>query len=345
LFLGCILLHELAPSLVARRYGLRVRSITLFLFGGVSNIEREPPSPAAELLMAIVGPITSILLGFGILAVWVAFARAASVDVGVGLALGNLGALSTLLLWLGPVNVVIGLFNLVPGFPLDGGRVLRALLWWATGDLHKATRWAGGVGQAIGWSFVAAGVAVAFGLHLPLIGSGLLGGLWFAFIGWYLAGAARSSYQGLLVHEALEGETVGHLMRPAGPSVEARGSVTTAARDGFLQSDARALPVIEGGAFVGLLSVTDLRRIPREQWAATSVGAIMTPLARVAVTTPGESLSAAMRRLGDVDVHQLPVVSDGRLVGMLSAQDVARWLQLRVDAGASAGSAGTHSHA
>ena len=345
LFFGSIVVHEFAHALVAKGFGIPVRSITLFLFGGVSNIEREPPSPAAEFWMAIVGPITSFALGAGFLALWVAFARAASVDMGVGLALGNLGVLSTLLLWLGPVNIVIGLFNLVPGFPLDGGRVLRALLWWGTRDLHKATRWAANVGQVIGWTFVIAGIATAFGVRTPFVGGGMLSGLWLAFIGWFLANAARSSYQGLLVHEALDGVPVKRIMRPAGPTITADATMRQAARDGFLASDAHALAVLDGGACVGILSITDMRRVPRERWATSTVREVMTPLERLAVTEPDESLSAAARRLGERGVQQLPVVYTGRLVGMLEARDVTRWIELQVSSTTRRDHAPTHSHA
>ena len=171
LFFASVLLHELAHSIVARRFGVPVHSIVLFLFGGVSNIERDPPSAKAEFLIAAVGPLTSIILGFVLLAV-------ASVVTGVssGAALdpaallAQLGPAQTLLMWLGPINIVVGVFNLIPGFPLDGGRILRSILWGTTHDLHSATRWAAAVGQGIGWLFVFLGVAIAFGANVPSSG-------------------------------------------------------------------------------------------------------------------------------------------------------------------------------
>src|SRR5262249_12433427 len=155
LFFGCVLLHELAHSLVAMRYGVQVRSITLFLFGGVSNIEQEPPSAKAEFLIAIVGPITSIALGILALVLASLAMTTSMTNAGDAIdAFARLGPVATLLAWLGPINVTIGIFNLIPGFPLDGGRVLRSIFWAASGDLRRSTRWASAVGQAIGWFFI-----------------------------------------------------------------------------------------------------------------------------------------------------------------------------------------------
>ena len=214
LFFGCIVLHELAHSLVAGRYGLRVRSITLFLFGGVSNIEHEPPSARAEFFMAIAGPISSILLGFVFLFLAQAsatFAPGVSRDLDVSRALAGLDPITTLLAWLGPINLVIGVFNLVPAFPLDGGRVLRSILWGASGNLHKSTRRVSALGQVFGWFFIVTGIAMAFGVHILFFGTGLVGGLWLAFIGWFLHSAAVQSYTRLAVDEDRR-----HPERPSG---------------------------------------------------------------------------------------------------------------------------------
>ncbi|HEY1690561.1 MAG TPA: site-2 protease family protein [Polyangiaceae bacterium] len=201
-FFGCIVLHELAHSLVARRYGLRVRSITLFLFGGVSNIEHEPPSARAEFFTAIAGPVTSVVLGVVVVLVTgattaVSLADAQSAKEGVA----QLGPVTTLLAWLGPINLVIGVFNLIPAFPLDGGRVLRSILWSTSGDLRKSTLRVAAVGQIFGWMFILAGVAMAFGVHVVFFGTGLVGGLWLAFIGWFLRNAAAQSARRLDVDD------------------------------------------------------------------------------------------------------------------------------------------------
>jgi Zn-dependent protease len=202
LFFLSILLHELSHSLVAKAQGLSVRRITLFLFGGVSNIEREPTTPKSEFLMAAVGPITSILLGLICMAL-VSFsaARSSAAASDPQSALNHFGPVTTLLAWLGPVNVLIGLFNLVPGFPLDGGRILRAGLWSATKDFNKATAWATGVGRMVGWLFIIAGIAMVFGLTIPFLGTGLVSGLWMVFIGWFLSSAALNSYKQTVVRD------------------------------------------------------------------------------------------------------------------------------------------------
>jgi Zn-dependent protease/CBS domain-containing protein len=330
LFFGSIVVHEFAHAFVARRLGIPVRSITLFLFGGVSNTEREPPSPAAEFWMAIVGPLTSFALGVIFLSAWVLIAHPAS-RWAVAAGFAGLGPLSTVLLWLGPVNVTIGAFNLVPGFPLDGGRVLRAALWGITHDLRKATRWASAVGQVIGWSFVLAGVTALFGERVPFIGQGPVAGLWAAFIGWFLAWAAARSYQGLLVHDALDGVRVWRLMRPVGPAAAPDASVGDVIRHAFIGAEERALAVTDPtGHLVGILSVTDLRRLPRERWDSVPVRALMTPVDHLAITTPEEDIAAALRRLEERDVLQLPVVDNGRLAGMLQAGDVLGWVELSV---------------
>src|SRR5580698_3173675 len=195
LFFGCVLLHELAHSAMAMRFGLPVRSITLFLFGGVSNIEQEPASPQVEFWTAVVGPLTSLVIGLIFLACGAAVTDVPMHDpVSVQSSMSALGPIATLLLWLGPINVVIGIFNLIPAFPLDGGRVLRAALWRSSGKVGEATLRACAIGQAIGWGFIVLGIAMSFGLNVPFFGSGLVAGMWLAFIGWFIrAGAAQTT--------------------------------------------------------------------------------------------------------------------------------------------------------
>src|SRR3989304_6615773 len=179
LFFGSVLAHELAHSLVARSQGIPVRSITMFLFGGVSNIQREPSSPWAEFLITIVGPVTSIILGvvfFALSGVGLG-ARASSVANPFA-AIRRLPPVTTLLLWLGPINILLGFFNLIPGFPLDGGRVLRSVLWALTGNLRRATRWTAYFGQLVAWLMIVAGIAMVFGIQVPFFGAGLVNGLW-----------------------------------------------------------------------------------------------------------------------------------------------------------------------
>ncbi|HEX8789921.1 MAG TPA: site-2 protease family protein [Polyangiaceae bacterium] len=330
LFFLSVVLHELAHSLVARSFGIPVRNITLFLFGGVSNIEREPPSPKAEFLTAIVGPLTSIVLGIVLLAV-----GSAVVDVPFGTTRGDvlsrLGAGETLLLWLGPINLIVGVFNLIPGFPLDGGRVLRSILWATTHNLHDATRWASAVGQAIGWGFVFLGVAIAFGAYVPFFGRGLVSGLWLAFIGWFLSSAAAQTWRRQLVHEILEGVAVSQLMRPARDVVPDSTELAVFVDRWLLRSDQPAFVVVDdAGRVSGIVTLADVRGVPRDAWPDLHVARIMTPRNRLVVASPAEGVSEALEKLMRADVGQLPVLDGERLVGMLHRTDVARWIELHV---------------
>ncbi|MGA7120408.1 MAG: site-2 protease family protein [Polyangiaceae bacterium] len=328
-FFGCVLLHELAHSVVAVRFGMRVRSITLFLFGGVSDIEKEPPSAKAEFLMAIVGPITSIALGLIFVAFTAAVAPRSVSDVdGAMAAFARLGPMMTLVAWLGPINILIGVFNLIPGFPLDGGRVLRSILWSITGNLRTSTMWASMTGQAIGWLFIGCGIAMTFGARLPFFGTGLISGLWLAFIGWFLHGAAQRANTRLALDDVLVGMTVEQLMKKDGPVATPALSLESLVHDHLIAGEDRALPVVQDGTLVGLVSVSDVRNVPPAQWSATSVASVMQSAPSLTVASPGQPLATAFEQLAKENIDQLPVVADGKLVGMLRRRDVSRWLEL-----------------
>jgi len=332
LFFASVLAHELAHSLVARSRGLSVNRITLFLFGGVSNLEREPASPATEFLMAIVGPLTSVFLGFVFLALGQGLAGRVRLTIGDPLkAFAQLSPLSTLLLWLGPVNIAVGLFNLVPAFPLDGGRILRSILWAATGNLRKATRWASRVGSVIAWWFIVAGIAMIFGASVPFFGTGVIGGLWIAMIGWFLRNAAVSSYQQLVVYDLLEGVPVSRVMRRDISAIPADTAVGRLVEDWLIGTDERAFPVLEGDRFAGLVCLEDLGKVPRVRWDSTPVREIMTPVERLSVLPPQQDAAAALRELTRLGVGQVPVVESGHLVGLLRRRDFVRWLHLQSD--------------
>ncbi len=247
LFFGSVLAHELAHSLVARARGVPVRSITLFLFGGVSDIQREPPSPLAEFLITIVGPITSIVLG----AVIILVAAAAMGPIGRVVAapfnlISRLDPLETLLVWLGPVNILVGLFNLIPSFPLDGGRILRSILWTITRNLRRATHWASVIGQGVAWLMILAGIAMIFGVRVPYFGTGFINGLWLAFIGWFLNSAAAQSYQQVVIEDMLAGIPVSQLMRTNPRAVPGFISVGNLVQDYMMGNDEQSFPVMNG---------------------------------------------------------------------------------------------------
>jgi Zn-dependent protease/predicted transcriptional regulator len=328
LFFASVLAHELAHSLVAKARGIRVRSITLFLFGGVANIEREPDSPSGEFVMAVLGPITSFVVG-GLL-LWIAGAGI-SLDVAVASpseAVAQLSPLSTLLMWLGSINVTLGIFNLVPGFPLDGGRVLRSILWAATDNLRRATRWASGVGQGIAWLMIVSGIAMAFGARIPFLGTGFTNGLWLAFIGWFLNTSSVQSYRQVVVQDILEDVPVERMMRAGPPTVLSHISISTLVHDHVMKTDDHAFPVLEGGQLVGIVTLEDVRGVSRDAWDNTRVREIMTSAEQLVVVSPNEDAAEALNKLRQRNVRQLPVLSDGELVGCLRRRDFVKWLQI-----------------
>ncbi|MEO6419065.1 MAG: CBS domain-containing protein, partial [Polyangiaceae bacterium] len=303
-------------------------------FGGVSNIEREPPSPGAEFLTAIVGPATSIALGVTALFFGTLFTGAVAADVNDPQSLAaSLNPLSTLLMWLGPVNILVGIFNLIPGFPLDGGRILRAILWSITGDLRTSTRTACGVGQAVGWTFIVLGIAMSFGARVPFFGTGLGGGLWLAFIGWFLNGAAAQSYQRVVLEDVLSNVPVWRLMRSHGAVIPAELTLADAARDFFMNTDEQAFPVMMDGKLGGILTLRDVRKVPQDKWGEVKLTEVMTPTSQLATVTPDDWASDALVKMMQLDVSQLPVTQDERLIGMLRRRDVARWIELQVHPG------------
>jgi Zn-dependent protease/CBS domain-containing protein len=329
LFLASILLHELAHAVVGRRLGVEIRRITLFVFGGMAHIEAEPRTWQAELGMAIAGPLASLGLGLLFLILAQVIAGPIALDPeDPARSLAQVGPVATLLLWLGPVNIILGLFNLVPGFPLDGGRVLRAVLWGLTGDLTRSTLLAATVGQAFSWVLIGLGFAMMLGLRVPIFGSGALGGLWLALIGWFLGNAARQSWQGRLIEDRLGSLPVSRVMHHDYREVESDLSVLELVDQGFLALSYRAYPVVAQGELRGLVSLEDVRRIGRDQWAATRVADIMTPLDRLYAVGPTDSASRALKLLAEQGVNQLPVVDRGRILGLVTREDILKWMAL-----------------
>ena len=304
-----VLLHELAHSLVARRRGLPVKSITLFIFGGVSNIEREPQSPGVEFQIAFVGPLTSLVIG--------AICFLLQVPLR-----GSNSPLEGILFYLAVTNILLGVFNLIPGFPLDGGRVLRSIVWRLTGNLRLATRVAAMTGQIIAYLLILLGIWIFF------VGD-ILDGIWFGFIGWFLLSAAQSANAQGMLTSVLSGVTVGEVMNPKPATVPADISLQQLVDAYFLPGGLRYALVMQADHLVGLMTLGDIRHIPREQWGQVPVSTAMIPLSRLHVVTPQQSLSDVLPLMAGRDVNQLPVLENDALVGILSRDAIVHYLEVR----------------
>ncbi len=338
LLIASVLLHELSHALVGRWQGVEIKRITLFVFGGMAHLEQEPRAWRAELLMAVVGPLVSLVIGVGCVLVGsTGIAQDTLTMDAAAAAMRDLGPAFTLLLWLGPINIVLAVFNLIPAFPLDGGRALRAILWGATGDLDRATRWAAAGGQAFSWVLIAAGVGMALGLRVPWFGTGLGGGLWVALIGWFLHNAAIMSYRQLQLRESLAGVPVARLMKTHFATVSADLSVQTLVDDYVMTNEQRCFPVVEQRRLGGVVCLEDVRKVHRDAWPTTRIAEIMTPADRLATMPPDGPAIDALSTLTRRRVAQLPIVDHGELQGLVSREDVLKWLSIHGH-----GSGGTH---
>jgi Zn-dependent protease/CBS domain-containing protein len=310
LFFGSVLVHELAHAVVSQARGIRVQDITLFLFGGATRAKVDTRGPADEFLIAVVGPLTSGLLAglFGI-------AAGLGNDVLSRPLTGTLGYLA----W---TNLLLAVFNLVPGFPLDGGRLLRSAIWRATGNLARATQIAATAGQGVGWLLVAAGVAW-------LLAGDLAGGIWFAFIGWFLVQAARASYQDLQLQQLLRGVEAEDVMARHLVRIPPQLSLQAAVDDYFMRYDHSAFPVEEHGRTIGLLTLRAVRRVPREQWPTRRVRDHMVPLSDQVVVAPDARMDGVVDKLQDGQAGRVLVAQDGEVVGIITPTDLTRWLRRR----------------
>jgi len=312
LFLS-VFIHELSHSYVAKRNNLSISRITLFIFGGVAQLGEEAPSANVEFKVSLAGPVTSFIIA-GLLgsAYWVMR------DFGLGTAFYatfEYGAL---------VNGLLGGFNLVPAFPLDGGRVLRAALWHRTRSLVKATRIASNFGVGFAYLFI-------FGGLFFLLSGFFVNGIWFMFIGWFLKNGAEASLRQTIITEALAGINVGQIMTRNVDTIEADTLLTDVVNNYFMRYKHGGYPILEEGRLVGILTLQDIRKVPGNDWSRLRAKEIMTPIAKIETADPEETAADALLRLSKRDVGRLPVVKDGKLVGIITRSDLTHLIKLRTE--------------
>jgi Zn-dependent protease/CBS domain-containing protein len=312
MFFASVLLHELAHSVVARWRGMEVRDIVLFIFGGVSELVGEPESAQTEFIMAFVGPLTSFAIGAVSLLLY-GLTRAVNEPV------------SAVARYLGFINIFLGVFNLIPGFPLDGGRVLRAILWGITGDLQRSTRWASRLGSFFAYAFIFAGI------YMMLFLQALWNGLSLIFIGWFVNNAALSTYSNLLIKHVLGGHTANEIVNRNCSRVPPDLPMDAVVNNYILAEGLRCLPVVEGERLLGLVTWQSVRAVPPDRWPRMHAVDAMIPIEQVKAVRPDCDLWNALEQMGGEGVSQLAVAQDGRLVGLLTRDAIMGFLQLHAE--------------
>lgn len=311
LFFLSVLFHELSHSVVALAYKVKVASITLFIFGGISRIEQEPKNAKQEFTISIAGPLSSLFLAGCFWLVW-HFAPAEEM-------------VRAATRWLAWVNLLLGLFNLVPGFPLDGGRILRGVAWGITGNFERATRVAAGTGQLFAYGMI------VFGIFQALHGN-WLGGVWTAFIGWFLLSAAQESYAQVAFRNVLNGVSAGDIMSHEVPTVPRDMSLEEYVHE-VLRTGRRSHIVTGMDKPVGFVTLHAARTAPKEEWANTSIQAVMMPIDSVHWASPAEPAMAVLERMMKEDINQMPVISGGQIVGIVARDAILGLLQTRMKVG------------
>ena len=315
LLFASVLVHEISHSLVARSYGTEIKGITLFLFGGVSQTSEEPKRASEEFWMAIAGPVTSFALAvlFYVLG-----------DIGIAYKLP--APVVAVFGYLAFINFLLGVFNLVPGFPLDGGRVLRSIIWGSTGDLNKATRYASICGQIVGYALMGIGFA-------NILAGALVGGLWLIFIGWFLTGAARSSYQQLQMRQALSGVPVEQVMTTDVPVIPESTSVRSFVDGQLLRNDYSCYPVTSGENVIGVVGAEEVRAVPSNLWETVTVGEIAHRIDGAYKITKGDDAWNALTKLASENICRLMVVDGDRLQGTVGRESLFRLVQMKMRLG------------
>ena len=306
LFFASIIVHELAHSWVALRYKIPIHRITLFIFGGVSQIAAEPPNAAAEFLIAIAGPITSFVL--------------AGVFLLLEGSLGNFAPALAVAKYLALINGLLGVFNLIPGFPLDGGRVFRAIVWGVTKNFRRATVIAASTGRFFGFLFIVWGV-------WQILTGRVADGLWIAFIGWFLESAAGAQVQQQMVQGLLVGHKVSEAMGEVCTHVPGNVPLQDLVDEEILSHGRRCFLVYQGEREAGLLTLHNLKEVPRSSWATSTAAQAMTPIEKLSRIDANAELWTAFEKMGRDGINQMPVMKGDELVGMLSRSDIVRYLQ------------------
>jgi Zn-dependent protease/CBS domain-containing protein len=312
LFFGSVLVHELGHAFLALRNQIPVRGITLFIFGGVAQITQEPRSPGAEFRIAIAGPVASLGLAALFGALWL-FDQ-------------SIPYLAALSIWLARINLILALFNMIPGFPLDGGRVLRAAVWQVTGNFHRATRLAASTGQVVALGFIGWGV-------FTILGGNFFNGLWLAFIGWFLQNAAATTQTQSSMQQSLRGVTVAQAMSRECTKVPSLLPLSQLVEERILNGGQRCFFVTDNGHLHGLLTLRDITAIPQQKWRYITTGQVMVPLDHLTWVEPGTELVTALQKMDDANVAQVPVVEGDEIVGTLSREQVLRYIRLRAELG------------
>ena len=315
LFFASMVTHELAHSILAIRNNIPVKDITLFVFGGVSQITKEATSPRAELLIAIVGPLTSLALAGIFYGLYILLAGTQQILA------------ASLMQWLALINVILAVFNLIPGFPLDGGRIFRALVWRRTQDYQKATRTATKVGQGIAYAFIAAGLALILVLRL------WLNGMWLIFIGWFLNDAARASYQLILLRDALTGVTARQVTDYGCPLIPPHMNLMELVQQYVLPTGRSCFLISWGAELEGMVTLQQIKKVPRSRWAITSVQDIMTTASKLKVAYADQDILNVLQEMNGESTEHIPVMEAGKVVGVISREDVVRFLRTRADFG------------
>ncbi len=309
-----IIAHEFSHSLVARKYGMPMKGITLFIFGGVAEMHEEPPSPKAEFMMAIVGPLSSIAIALIFYVIYAAGRQG-------GLPQPITGVVG----YLAMINGILAGFNLIPAFPLDGGRVLRSILWGIKKNLRWATRISSWIGSGFGILLIVLGV-------LNVLRGNFIGGMWWFLIGMFLNGAARASYQQLLTRRALEGEPVRRFMKPDPVTVPATISLRQLVEDYIYQYHFKMFPVIEGSnRLAGCVTTKQVKKVPREEWSQRTVGDITAECSKENTIEPQVDAMKALSAMNRSGASRLMVVEGGHLVGIISLKDMLKFLSLKVE--------------